>query len=184
MPTVYLRSRDVPLLKGQMIDMFPFSADVYPSDWLYHLWLMTKERGALRRIFWDEPNTTHRETLRYFLDFFEKKVLLVAMAKATKNIVGYLWYSDFRPQHQAFGGMCMRRRIPHAYAQEVAVLGTEWAFRSQKLQQIWTYSPWKATIKLLEESVNGHVHTVLPRYCKDGDRYRDVYVMRLLPPEE
>lgn len=144
------------ILTGERVKIWPWARGFYARDMLYWLWRMMEGERMTDVVFYKKttlmappPISTHMDLVE-FIQFFTlssgSRLLLIPRVKDTEEVIGFSWYDDVVLGDSASASMFYRKKFWGEVAQEATLLGLRYGFEILKLQKVWGYSPWKASV--------------------------------------
>lgn len=179
---LWLRARDMPLLKGEQVQLLPYAPDVMPDDFLWYAWQRFRDDGTLPRLFWQQPTAT---SFKDFVLYWEHRAAIFFVATHEPRILGMVWLSDVVRWHRAEIGIGMYRHVRRdgiawqpQMTREAVWLLLEWATQAQKLTRFWIRTPWREASRLAR-ACGATKSGVLPGYHLWQGRTYDVELWTL-----
>lgn len=176
---------DLSTLQGKHCQLLVYARGYMPRDILYLAWrVMEDEKGAEKIMYGQATNDalpySQRGDLVAFCDFFSQpgRFLTLAMAQATGECAGFIWFDDITPGHQANVSIYIRSKYFGPLATEAGHLAIHHGFTNLKVKTLWAFTPWKEAAAYAQRLGFKHVGA-LERYAMIRGTPHDMHILVL-----
>jgi hypothetical protein len=176
------------ILKGQQVQLWPYSRGLYPRDTLHTLWRLVESGGGADQVFHSQIGVESdpypwRGDLTEFVKYFDdpgRRILLMAMQG--EALMGLCWFDDIVPGYRAAYNLYFRKRAYGNIAHEATTLAFRYGFDVLGVQSIWGYTPWRAAVEHGKRHGMAVVAT-LPGFARVEGKPTDVSILRITKEE-